>query len=312
MKTKIISAALLMLAGFGFAPSPADAQYNEQLPIEIKQIADDLYFFYDYGGSNSVFLVTDEGVLVVDTRQHPRKADELIRRIREVTDKPIKWVINSQFHGDHTFGNASFQAEGATFVTQEKNVAMMEQVHAHELQRRQPYFERNNFDPNEVELILADVTFDTKMTIRLGGREVQLLYLGPGQQDGETFVFFPHANALYTPGSFAKHSMPNMAFTRSVEDWLAMLDRLEAMDVGVLLPSHGDVANDADVRELSAMLRDEYTTVKDAIDRGVNLEEAKRTLTFPQYSDWRNYSRLEGEIEALYELIQTGERSYFE
>jgi hypothetical protein len=60
------------------------------------------------------------------------------------------------------------------------------------------------------------------------------------------------------------------------------------------------------------MLADEYTTVKQAIAKGVSVDEAIKTLTFPQYKDWRNYNRLPGEIKALYELIQTGKRSYFE
>jgi len=312
MKGTLAASALVLFAGLLLAMPRAPAQVNEQRPIEVKQIADDLYFFYDYGGSNSAFLVTEEGVLVVDTRQHPRAADDLLQRIRQVTDKPIKWVVNTQFHGDHTFGNASFKKEGAIFVTQRENARIMEQVHAHELARRADYFARNNYDPDEAELVLPDITFGSEMTIYLGGREVRLLYLGPGQQDGEVFVLFPHARALYTPGSFAKHSMPNMAFTNSVEDWLTMLDNVAAMDVDFLLPSHGDVANDADVRELSAMLRDEYETVKDAAQRGVSLEEAQRTLTFPQYDDWRNYGRLKGDIAALYELILTGRRSYFE
>jgi hypothetical protein len=106
--------------------------------------------------------------------------------------------------------------------------------------------------------------------------------------------------------------MPNMAFTTSVENWIKLLDQVGAMDVDVLLPAHGDVANRADVKELSAMLSDEYATVKGAIGKGMSLEEAKKTLTFPQYKDWRNYERLTNEIGALYELIQTGRRSYFE
>jgi hypothetical protein len=163
-----------------------------------------------------------------------------------------------------------------------------------------------------VRLVLPDVTFDTTMTIRLGGREVRLLYLGPGQQDGDTFIHFPHARALFTPGAFARHSMPNMAFTTSVENWIKLLGQVAVMDVDVLLPGHGDVASSADVVELSNMLADEYRTVKDAITKGISLAEAQKTLTFPQYRDWRNYGRLKNEITALYELIQTGRRSYFE
>lgn len=302
-------ALVALLAGLFLAPLPAQ---SAPAPATVKQIASDLYFFFDYSGSNSVFLVTDAGVLVIDTRQHPRAGEELLGHIRKVTDKPIKWVINSHFHGDHHFGNAPFRATGATFVAQKETARIMAKVQPKEMARRTNYFKSHNYDPNEVKLLLPDVTFDNEMTIRLGGREVQLLYFGPGQQAGDTFVLFPHARTLFTPGSFARHSMPNMLFTPSIENWLKLLDQVGAMDVDRILPAHGDVAARADVKELQAMIADEYATVKDAVAKGVSLEDAQKTLTFPQYKDWRNYGRLKGEIRALYELIQTGKRSYFE
>ena len=106
--------------------------------------------------------------------------------------------------------------------------------------------------------------------------------------------------------------MPNMAFTPSVENWLALLDKVAAMDVDQILPAHGDVSTSKDVKELSAMIADEYATVKGAIAKGVSLDDALKTLRFPQYRDWRNYGRLDNEIRALYELITTGKRSYFD
>jgi cyclase len=303
----------LLLTVIGAYSAAAPVQAAQAPPVAVKQVASDLYFFFDYSGSNSVFLVTNEGVLVIDTRQHPRAGEELIAAIRKITDQPIHWVINSHFHGDHTFGNAAFKAVGATFVAQEETPRIMQKVQAKEMARRQDYFKSHNYDPNEVKLILPDVTFRREMTIWLGGREVRLMYLGPGQQDGDTFVYFPHARALFTPGSFATRNIPNMAFTTSVESWLALLDRVAGMpDVDRILPAHGDLATRADVREFSAMLRDQYTTVKTAIDRGMPLEEAQRTLTFPQYREWRNYGRIKDEIGSLYELLKTGKRSYFE
>jgi glyoxylase-like metal-dependent hydrolase (beta-lactamase superfamily II) len=302
--------ALALLAGILSAVSPAATQ--ERAPVEVKQIASDLYFFYDFNGSNAVFLVTEEGVLLIDTLTHPRVGRDLLDRIRKVTDKPVKWVINSHFHGDHQMGNSVFKALGATFVAQNDTARIMQQVHPKEMARRIEGFKSRGYDPDEVKLVLPDVTFDSEMTIRLGGREVRLFYLGPGQQAGDTFVQFPHARVLFTPGAFAKHSMPNMAFTPSVDNWLKLLDQVAAMDVDTILPAHGDVATRADVKELAAMLADEYATVKDAANRGVPLDQAVKTLTFPQYRDWRNYRRLDGEIKALYELIQTGKRSYLE
>jgi len=201
----LVGAAIAAIVAAGIA-TPTAAQNPEPhtgQPAVVKQIAPDLYFFYDFDSSNSVFLVTDAGVLVIDTREHPRAAQDLIARIRKVTDKPIKWVINSHFHGDHTYGNATFQAAGATFVAQQETARIMKLVQPKEMARRQDYFKENNFDPNEVKLILADVTFDNQMSIYLGGREIRLMYFGPGQQPGDTFVLFPHDRVLFTLGALA-------------------------------------------------------------------------------------------------------------
>jgi glyoxylase-like metal-dependent hydrolase (beta-lactamase superfamily II) len=280
--------------------------------VEFKQVAPDLYFLYDFDSSNAVVLATDEGVLVIDTRQHPRDGQDLIDRIRKITDKPIKWVINSHFHGDHHLGDPPFKALGATFVAQRDTAALMQKTWPKEIARRQAFFKQHDFDPAETRLVMPDVTFDSQMTVRLGGREAALMYFGPGQQAGDTFVLFPHARTLFTPGAFAKHSMPNMNFTPSVDNWIALLKRVAAMDVDRILPAHGDVASRADVPELAAMLADQYATVKAAVDKGVDVDEAVKTLTLDQYKDWRNYARREQEIRALYELIKTGKRSYLE
>jgi glyoxylase-like metal-dependent hydrolase (beta-lactamase superfamily II) len=205
-----------------------------------------------------------------------------------------------------------FKELGATFVAQEETAHIMEHVQPKEMARRIDGFVKRGLDPAEVKLVLPDVTFGDRMTIRLGRLEIRLFYLGPGQQAGDTFVAFPQARVLFTPGAFAKHSMPNMLFTPSVDNWIKLLGEVGDMDVDTILPAHGDAATRADVKELAAMLADEYATVKDAVNRGVSLDRATATLTFPQYRDWRNYTRLQGEIKALYELIETGKRSYLE
>jgi cyclase len=308
MKSQRASAcAGALLAGILVVTGPAAAQN-----VTFKEVAPDLHFLFDFTSSNAVVLTTNDGVLVIDTRQHPRDGEDLLARIRKITDKPIKWVINSHFHGDHHFGNPPFKSAGATFVAQSETARIMAQVQPKEFARRGNFFKSRGFDPAEVKLVLPDVTFDSEMTIQLGGREIRLAYLGPGQQAGDTFVFFPHARMVFTTGMFGPRSMPNMAFTPSVEGWLKLLDRLAAMDVDKILPAHGDVSTRQDVKDLSAMLADEYATVKDAIAKGMTLDDARKTLTLPQYKDWRNYARREGEITALYELIQTGKRSYFD
>ena len=170
----------MMLAGLLLASAPAAAQAPAAGTVTFKQVAPDLYFLFEFTSSNAVVLTTDDGVLVIDTRQHPRDGQDLIERIRKITDKPIKWMINSHFHGDHHFGNPPFKALGATFVAQKETARLMEKVQPKEIARRGNFFKSRGFDPSEVRLILPDVTFDSEMTIKLGGREVRPAYLGPG------------------------------------------------------------------------------------------------------------------------------------
>ena len=106
------AATFLLLAVLLSAIVPTAAQQAAPPAREVtfRQVAPDLYFLFDFNSSNAVVLTTDDGVLVIDTRQHPRDGQDLLERIRKVTDKPIKWVINSHFHGDHHFGNARLQS----------------------------------------------------------------------------------------------------------------------------------------------------------------------------------------------------------
>jgi len=276
-----------------------------------RQVAADLYFLYDETSSNSAFLITDEGVLVVDTRQHPHDGQDLLERIRKITDKPIKWVVNTHFHGDHTYGNSVFKALGANIVAHEDTARIMAQVADKEFARRQPFFKARQYDPGEVKLTLPNLTFSNDLTIHLGRREVILAYRGPGQNPGDTFVFFPHARAVFTSGAFGKQSMPNMNFTPSPENWVKLLTDVMKMDVDVVMPPHGDIATRADVADLATFISYEYATVKKAVADGVPLDTAINTLDFSAYKDWHNYTRRGNDIKGLYELIQTGQRSYF-
>src|SRR6266571_4852169 len=163
---------LALLASAGGPASAQQAAARTTHEVAFKQIAPDLYFLFDFESSNSAVLVTDDGVLVVDTRRHPRDGQDLLDRIRKITDKPIKWVVNTHFHADHHYGNSVFKAAGATIIAHTDTARIMQQVDRKEFARRQPFFKSRNYDPAEVKLTLPDVTFDQDASIRLGGRDI--------------------------------------------------------------------------------------------------------------------------------------------
>jgi len=311
----LIAAGALTVAGATFA------QYASELgklapealkgaekpqPAQLKRIAPDLYFFWNDGSSNAMFMVTDEGVMVVDTQQHPADARRLLGLIRKVTDKPIKWVVVTHAHGDHFLGSPVFKAEGAIIVSQRDTRAMMKKYYKDEVQRRQAYFKRHDLDPGELQMVLPDVTFDSRFTIHLGGRTAELIHLGPGQNPGDTLIHFPHARTLFLGGPYSRRNWSNYSFTPSVENWIALLRKAAAFDVDTFIGGHGDVSVRADLLEYAQMHEDFLKAVAAGIAEGKTRDDLAASIKMEQYSHFRNYHRLRGWVYALHHLLTTG------
>lgn len=298
---------LLTVAGFVHAQASGAGEIREKdIPIRVTEVAPGLFFQYHHQESNNAWLVTDDGVLVIDTRQHPRRAEELLVAIRKTTDKPIRWVVNTHAHGDHYFGNSVFKREGATLIAHRDTAGMMKQLYSVEMKRRQGYFKQRQYDPGEAVLVLPDVTFDSTLTLNLGGRTVELLYLGAGQNPGDTFVRFPKERVLFAGGPFSKNSWPNPSFTPSMAGWIDVLRKIAAMDVDVYLGGHGDIGNRQDVLQEARMLEDFDRGMRDAVAKGMSSEEIVRNVKFEQYRDVRNYYRMNLFIASYYHYLTTG------
>jgi cyclase len=276
---------------------------------EFEQVAPDLYFNYDHGGSNSAILITEEGVLIVDTRMHPDDAELLLAEIRTHTDAPIKYVINSQFHGDHYMGNKVFAREGATFIAHTDTKAVILERFDYEVNSR-PFASRGQ-DPSEVELVLPDILFNTQLNLTLGGRSIELLYIGAGQNKGDTLIHFPHARALHSGGVFHNRSWANTSYTPSFDGWVEVLTSMQAIDVDTYLPPHGPLATKQDLEAFTQFIGKLNSSVKTAVAEGTPLEDMLQNLTFDEYSDWRGYDRRERNLTAIHELMTTGEAQYF-
>ena len=296
---------LFALTAHGQASGQGEVE-EKNIPIKVTEVAPGLFFQYHHEESNNAWLVTNDGVLVIDTRQHPRRAEELLVAIRKTTDKPIRWVVNTHAHGDHYFGNSVFKREGATFIAHRDTAGMMQQLYGLEQKRRQGYFKQRQFDPQEVKLILPDVTFDSNVTLTLGGRTIELLYLGAGQNPGDTFVRFPKEKVIFAGGPFSKNSWPNPSFTPSMSGWVDILRKLAAMDVDVYLGGHGDIGAKADVLHEAKMLEDFDRGMRAAVAKGMSRDDIIKNVKFEQYRDVRNYYRMNLFISSYYHFLTTG------
>ena len=298
---------VLLALLLGLAVSGEWSATKAQSAFSLTPVGPDLYFYYTDGASNSTVLITEEGVLIVDSQGNRRAAEALLTEIRKKTADPIKWVVNGQDHGDHYLGNAVFKREGATIVAEAETARIIARNYEYELEWR-------GLDPPEAgEHVIPEVTFEERMVIRLGGREVILHHVGAGQNPGDTVVLFPHARAAYASGAFAPKSWSSTAYASSVESWIEVLENIKALDVDTYLPGHAHRVTDrAEIDEEIVFLREIQAAVEGAIVQGLTAEETAQALTFERYANWRGAARRERNLRNLHYLLSTGRPIYFD
>lgn len=227
-----------------------------------------------------------DGVLVVDTRATVPQAEELLAQVRELTDGPIRWVVNTHVHFDHTFGNSVFKAAGATIVAHENAAA--------QLAERGPALQqhyRDNPGPDpaypgisaevlaavaEAPLVPADETFALAKVIDLGDRRVELLHLGTGHTDGDVVVAVPDVDVLFVGDLVEESAPPSYGDDSCPLDWPETIDRIAGMlsATAKVVPGHGAVVDPDFVREQGGDLGTVANTISGLHHNGTSLDDA--------------------------------------
>ena len=280
-----LTVAALLLAGLAFSV-PAQAQGAAKRAIT--NITGDLYRFQN-NFHYSVFLVTPDGVIVTD----PINADAakwLKAEIKKRFDKPIRYLILSHDHSDHSAGGEVF-ADTATVIAHENAKATI----------------TGEKRPTAV----PDVTFSDTMTVSLGGKDVELTYIGAGHSDNLIVMNFPAERTLFAVDIVSVRRVAYKTLSDSYfPGWIDSLRRIEAIDFDILAPGHGPLGVKADVMENRGYMGALYSGVLNGLRKGETLESLKTNLTLDKYKDWGRYKEWRPlNIEGVYNRIQLQRRA---
>ena len=254
---------LVVLVALG--AGPAEAQ--QEAKRAISKIAGDLYRFQN-NFHYSVFLVTPDGVIATDPID-AEAANWLKKEIAKRFGKPVKYLIYSHDHADHSSGGEVF-ADTAVVV-------------AHANARRTILGEKR---PTAV----PEVTFTDRMTITLGGKIVELHYLGRSHSDNMIVMRFPAERTLFAVDFISVKRLPYMALSDAYfPDWIEAIKRVETMDFDILAPGHGPLGSKADASDHRRYFEDLYAAVLAAARAGQSLDQMKQSITLEKYSGWGRY-----------------------
>jgi glyoxylase-like metal-dependent hydrolase (beta-lactamase superfamily II) len=282
IKRLLTAAVLLVWAGAAAAQAP--------LPFTLKQVGPGVYAAIDgpehKAGANAGFVIGDDGVLVVDSFFNPDAARALVAEIRRITPKPIRYLVNTHYHLDHTAGDQVLRDAGAIIIAHRNVRGWLRTENVHLFGDRITPALRAEI----AALPLPDVTTDADLTVWLGGRKV-VVETVLGHTGGDLSVAVPDAKVLFTGDLLWRQIAPNL-IDGSVKEWTATDARFAAMPNAahtLFVPGHGDVADVKDVREFRGYLLDLRKLVAEG--RKVGLEgDALAAAVMPKlrrlYPDW--------------------------
>jgi glyoxylase-like metal-dependent hydrolase (beta-lactamase superfamily II) len=199
---------------------------QQRQPLTMEKVSANLWVVGDNGGNVAV-MPTNEGVLIVDDK-FAQDAPDIVAKVKTVSDKPIRYVLNTHHHGDHTGGNDAVQAAGA-------EVIMSKNAHANLIEGKQPGLPR--------------ITFTEQTAVYLGGKEVIAKYERRGHTNGDAVIYFPAERVLHTGDLFLTPGAPfcDTANGGSIKEWDATIKKALELDFDTVIPGHGPVSKKADL-----------------------------------------------------------------
>ena len=271
----------------------------------VRELAPGVYYYFgdelQKKSANCVWIVFSDYVLVIDAN-YPWGAKEIIHEIRKTTGNPIRFVFNTHYHHDHSFGNCVFVDSGATIVST-KETAMEMKTHG-----------RREWDENWSGLSLdgyrrefPSVTFDHRLVFDDGKHRVEMINMGQAHTAGDGVAYLPNEKILVTGDLFVNGNPwgNNVADPMADYDkWLKVLDELAGWDIKIVVPGHGELGTSQSLRNQRDFLADMYEQVREGIKAGKSKEKLVKEIDLGRHPVYGpNKVSTERSIRAMFEKL---------
>jgi cyclase len=274
---------------------------------EFKKVADDVYAFIGkLNDANALVVVTSQGVVVVDTGNNPPETRQLQQFIRSVTAQPVRYVIITQNHGDHVGGTPLF-APPATVVVHDRVVKDWATWKPHQIKSWRTRFRERAEALKNVHPLDHVVSFGDRMTLRLGGKTIELLYVDDPHNPGDIAVWLPESGVMHAGfvGYIDRHPDIRPDYSHGTT-WgmLRQLDVFSALKPRVMIPAHGPLGDVKDLHALTDYLLLARKKVLAMLQQGLPLADIVKQFHMNEYKGWDRESHFAWLAETLYRELQ--------
>jgi phosphoglycerate dehydrogenase-like enzyme/glyoxylase-like metal-dependent hydrolase (beta-lactamase superfamily II) len=284
----------LAFAGVVLAPEAARAE-TPQLAMkfkDVREVAPGVFFRYSaisptdmsiFGGCNNIWVVFQDYVVVIDAN-FPKEAHDVIEAVRETTDKPIRYVLDTHHHGDHAYGNAVFAKAGAQIVAQ-ANCARLLRVDGPKQFAEAGRGVMGRKDIAASTLKTPGIVFDDKLVLDDGTQRVEFLFMGHAHTAGDAVAYLPKHKILCTGDACVNGAFNFMGHSDSAS-WIRALEKMQQLDVMFVCPGHGPLAGKDLLERQKRYFVELRQEVKKGIDGALSAAEIAKSIEMPWYKEW--------------------------
>jgi glyoxylase-like metal-dependent hydrolase (beta-lactamase superfamily II) len=259
---------------------------NDPTKTTVTELAPGVYFRKTqtkpvFIGSNNGIVVFKDFVLVIDAN-FPGQAQEVIKLVKTITDKPIRYVFDTHHHGDHADGNVRFTEIGATAVASERSQLLFE------TKGREGFERAKTSKPDEygkLEYATPSMYFHDRLVLDDGEQRVEFLWLGHGHTAGDAVAWLPEHGVLFT-GDACVNGAFNYTGDSDTASWINLLSSLQELPVKYIGPGHGELAGKELLDKQKSYFVELRAAVKKLIDKGRTLDQIKAEIDLPSYKEW--------------------------
>jgi len=278
-----------------------------KVQMKVTKVNGSVYMLEGAGG-NIGASIGEDGIVIVDDQYAPL-AEKIRAALKGITDKPLRFVINTHYHGDHTGGNALFQKDAPILAQDNVRKRMEQGAAAGNLGKISMQM------PAQPKEALPIITFEHDVTVHLNGEDIRALHFPSGHTDGDSIIFFPKSNVVHMGDDFVTYGFPfvDLGGGGSVEGMISAVEQVMAQlppDVKVI-PGHGPVSNLDDMKKFVTMLKETLAVVDKGIKQGKSLEQMQKENILAPWEKWNGgFLKTDTWLETLYNDL-TGKKGEF-
>ena len=296
---------LLPIALAVLAPCAAFAVTGDK--AEFRKVADGVYAFVGKrNDANALVVVTAQGVVLVDTGNNPPETRILQGFIRSVTDQPVRYVVVTQNHGDHTGGTALF-SPSANVIVHERVARDWASWKPYQIKSWRKRFRERTDALKEIHPIDTVLSFTESMTLHLGGKTIELIYVDDPYNPGDIAVWLPQSGVLHAGfvGYVDRHPDIRPDYSHGTTGgMLKQLEALAALQPKVMVPAHGPLGDEKDLHALADYLLLARAKVRAMMAKGLSLEAITKGFHMNEYGGWDRENHFEWLAETVHRELR--------